>query len=80
MSVTLCHDYTGLFVIMAYIGFCKLCGTFTIDIDDSLKMISDDVKSSKTDKHSKWIKELTEIIQLHGDSEQLDPQFNFAIF
>lgn len=78
--VSLCHDYTGLFVIMAYIGFCKLCDTFTIDINESLKMISNDVKSSKTDKHSKWIKELTEIVQLHGDSEQLGSQFNSAIF
>lgn len=63
--------------MVSFIGFCKFCYTLTIDINDSLQVINDDVKTSNTKERMKWMNALAKIIQFHGDSQQLRPTFFF---
>lgn len=76
ISATMCHGYIGGFFIVSFIGFCKFCYTLTIDINDSLQVINDDVKTSNPKERMKWMNALTKIIQFHGDSQQL----SFKVF
>lgn len=70
-AATLCHVHTAVCVMILYVNFCKVFNAFTIDINESLQSVSDNVKTSMGKDKMKFMDTFTDIVKFHGQAKRL---------